>query len=144
APQRAKAGVRVGQMMKDAGADDVVEHLVELARLFDREPVEIEVCKPVFALQLACVAEACLADVDSCHMRVGLAHRVSGGLRGPAARDPNLPARPRLLCCPHEKRQRAAALRILIKLAMLVETAKRGRIGMTLVKYAHLVGPDPT
>jgi hypothetical protein len=39
AAQRTKAGIRVGQVVKHACADDLIESLAELAYLLDREPM---------------------------------------------------------------------------------------------------------
>ena len=63
-------------MVGHAGADDLVEHLAELADPLDREPMEIEVSQAVFPLEIARMAQAGLADVDRRHMSVGLAQRV--------------------------------------------------------------------
>ena len=87
AAEGAKPGVGIGQVMEHAGADDLVELLAELSDVFDRQPMEFQIAQFVFALQLARVAEARLADVNSRHMSVRLAHRVSRGLRGAAAGD---------------------------------------------------------
>jgi hypothetical protein len=72
-------------------------------------------------------------------MRIGLAHRMSGGLRRPAAGDENLPLWPLALGRPHEKGQRPPTVRIAVKLPMLIEALERRRIGMALVETAHLI-----
>ena len=89
ASQRAEARVRVAQMVKHAGAHDLVERLAQLADALDREPAEAQVPQIVFSLKFARVAQARFADVDCGHLRVGLAQRVAGGLRRSAARDQN-------------------------------------------------------
>src|SRR5215472_14517751 len=122
--------IRVGQMVEHACADDLVERSAELPDLFDRKPMEIEVAQAVFSLKVARVAKTGFADVDSRHLRVGLAHRMGRGLRSPAAGDKNLPLCPRLLSRPKQKGQRAPPLRIAVELAMLIEALERGRIGM--------------
>ena len=55
--QRPEAGIRVGQMVEHAGADDLVEGLAELPDLLDREPMQIEVSQAdIFAEDRACGA----------------------------------------------------------------------------------------
>src|SRR6516162_6456635 len=55
--QRAKADVRVGKVVKHTGADDLVKAPANLADIFDREAMEVEVPQAVFALQLARMVE---------------------------------------------------------------------------------------
>ena len=85
--QRAKAGVRVAQMMKHACANDLVEGLAKLPDPLDRKPVELQVSYVVLLLKIAGVAQARFADVDRGHARVGLHERMTRGLRRSAPGD---------------------------------------------------------
>ena len=58
ATQYAKAVIRVGQVVKHACADDLVERLAQFADLFDGKPMQIEVSQVVFSLKVTRVAEA--------------------------------------------------------------------------------------
>jgi hypothetical protein len=121
--QRAKADIRVGQVMEHARTDDLVERPAQVADLFDGKPMEIEVSQVVFLLKVARVAEARFADVDARYARIGLAHRVGRGLRGPTTGDQNFPPCPLSLRRPQQKRERSPSIRVPIELAMLVEAA---------------------
>jgi hypothetical protein len=80
AAQRTKPGVGIRQMVKHAGADDLIELLAERGDLLDREPTEIQIWQVVCSLKHPRMAEARFADVDSRHVRVGLAHCLDGSL----------------------------------------------------------------
>jgi len=140
AAQRPEADVRVGKVVKHAGADDLVKAPAKLADIFNREPTEIETSQAVFSLKLARVMQAGLADVDGGHMSIRFAQRMDGSLGSSAAGHQDLSVCPRLLQWPQQQGQRAASIRVAIKLAVPVEVAERRRIRVTLVKSAHRIG----
>ena len=74
-------------MVKHPRANDLVERLAKLLNPLDRKPVEPQISYVVFALKIAGVAQACFADVDRDHTRVGLHERMTRGLRRAAASD---------------------------------------------------------
>ena len=95
--QRAEADVGVAQMVKDAGAHDLVECLAKLRNALDRKPVEAQIPYPVLPLKIARVPQACLADIDRGDARLGLHQRMPSGLRCSAASDEDRSIRARLL-----------------------------------------------
>src|SRR5215468_12406601 len=104
--------------MQHAGADDLVERSAEFPDLLDRELMGIKVLQAGFALQIARMAQARLADVYCGHMRIGIAQRMDGRLRCPAPSDEDLPFCPRRFRRPLQKRPCPPAIGVPIKLAV--------------------------
>src|SRR5215472_16365811 len=125
-------------MMKNAGADDVIECLSQLLDVQQRKLAKYEITDLVLFLKLKCVSEAGLADIDGRDASVGLAQCIACSLRGPATGDQDL-----LICArppsrPDHVKQGLAALRISVQLTMFVQAGERRRIRHSLVKIAEL------
>jgi hypothetical protein len=101
--QRSKAEIRVGQMVKHAGTNDLVECLVELSDLLDREPMEIKVSQAIFLLKIARMAQAGFADVDCRHTSIRLAQSMDSSLGCSAAGDQDLSVCALRLSWPQQK-----------------------------------------
>src|SRR5271157_2875869 len=142
--QRSKAGIRVGQMMEHARADDLVEFASELPDLLDRESMEIEVLQAIFSLKIARIAQAGFADVDCGHTSLRLAQRMDGSLGRSTAGDQDLSICPQLLRWPQQKGQCPTPIRVSVEFAVPIEVADRRRIRVGLVESAYLFrSPSP-
>jgi hypothetical protein len=73
--------------MQHSSANHKVEGAANLLDALDRELMQFEIFEIVLALKLACVAKACVADVDCRDSGVGLPKRVPRGLRRATAGD---------------------------------------------------------
>ena len=85
--KRAKTIVRVGQVVQHSRANHQVERAANLIDALNRELMQFEILEIVLALKLACVAKACVADVDRRDSGVGFPERVPCGLRRATAGD---------------------------------------------------------
>ncbi len=85
APQGAEARIRIGQVVQDAGADDLVELLRKLLSLFDGQPLEIEIVKSVPLPQEPRLLKARFADIDPDDPRARPSARMSCRLNGAAS-----------------------------------------------------------
>ena len=140
--QRAKAHVRVAQMVKHARANDLIERLAKLADPLDRKPVELQISDVVLALKIAGVAQACFADVDRGHARVRLHERMTRGLRRAAASDEDGSIGARLLQRPEQQRLRAPPPRVSVAIETLLEAGHGRRIRMRFVERANRLRRD--
>ena len=140
--QRAKARVRVAQMMKHARANDLVEGLAKLADPFDRKPVELQISDVVLLLKIARVAQACFAEVDRGHARVRLHERMTRGLRRAASGHKDRSVWTRLFEGPQQQVLRAPTLRIAIGVQTPLETGDWRRIGMRTRRRRELPSCD--
>ncbi len=140
--QRAKTRVRIAQMVKHAGANDLVECLAELRDPLDRKPVELQISYVVLLLKIAGVAQARFADVDRGHARVRLHERVPRGLRRSASSDKDRSVWPRLLQWPQQQRLRPAPARVPIAIEATLEAGDGRWIGMQLIERANRLRRD--
>jgi len=124
-------------MVKDAGANDLVECLAKLANPFDRKPVKLQISDVVLHLEIAGVAQARFAKVDRGHSRVRLHERMTRGLRRSAPGDEDGSIRTRLFQRPQKEILRSAAMRIAIAIEALREAGDGRRIGVRLVEGAN-------
>ena len=131
--------IRVGQVMQHSGADHQVEGAANLPDALDRELMQFEILQIVLALKIARVAKARVADVDRRDSSIGLAERIPRGLRRAAASDQDFLVSSRLLGGPDQMELGSATVRVLVEVAMFVQTRERGRIGHPFVEVADFV-----
>ena len=84
-----ESGIWVFKMMKDSGADNLVEGFFQFVQTIDRELVNFKIRQVVFSLEFLGAANTGGAQVDACHLGFGPAQRVLGGLGCSAARNEN-------------------------------------------------------
>ena len=87
APQRTQAGVWVGQVVQDAGGDDVVKFPVQIAGTFDGQLYNLQIVQAVLLFQLPGFPDACLANIDADDPCFRPAQGMLGGLRRAATGD---------------------------------------------------------
>jgi hypothetical protein len=138
--QRAKAPVRVAQMVKHARADDLVERLAEFSDALDRKLVKLQVSYVMFALKITRVAQACFAEVDRGHARFGLHKRIPRGLRRSASSDKDRSIMARILQRPQQQGLCAPPLRVPIAIETSLQAGDGRRIGVRLVERANRLG----
>jgi hypothetical protein len=80
AARTAKPGIGIWQVVQHTRADDLIECSAKLPNLLDRKPMQIEILQIILPLEVTCVAQAGLADVDRRHARVRLSQCMPGGL----------------------------------------------------------------
>src|SRR5260370_13026894 len=131
--------VRVRHVMESAGADEQVEGARQFADILDREMMEFEVIQIVFALKIKRVTQARFAYVDRGDPRVRLAERVPRGLRRATASDQDFLVSSRLLGGPDQMKLCSATVRVLVVVAVCVQTRAWGRIGHPLVEVADFL-----
>src|SRR5271165_2944091 len=131
--------IGVGQVVQDAGADDVVEALAEFGGALQSELAHLEVGERVLALQPLRERDAFGADVDPDDLGAGPAQRIMRGLGGPAAGDQYAPVVAVGLRRPEEMGVGASAP-VVPSLTVGVQVVDGRRVGMMLVKGAHLPG----
>ena len=76
-------------MMKDSGADDLVEAGREFARPLDGKAMYLEIVQRVPSLEVSRGAHARFTEIDARDTRPRPAHRMLGRLGCPAAGDQN-------------------------------------------------------
>ena len=134
-PQGGQPRRRVGQVVQHARADDLVESAAQLAGPLDRQLVDLQIGKAVFAFERLGVADARRADVDADHVAMpGSAQGMLGRLRGPAAGDQHLQVRAVGCLRPVQVEIGAAPALVLPAPAIAVEVVNRRRIGMLVVE----------
>ncbi len=136
----AEAEIRIRQMVQHSRADDLIELTIEIAHVLDSETMQVEVLETIFVSQIACVAEAGFADIDCSNAGLRLAESVASRLGCAAARHENFLMRGRRRGREHQMEHRAAAKRVFVKLAMLVEAVDRSGIGEAFVEIADVGG----
>ena len=134
--QGAEPGVRIGEVVKNAGADDVVEPFAELARALDGKMAHLKIVEFVFALELQLVCDAIFAEVDSHDARPRPADGVVRCLRRAAARDEDASVVAIGLVRPEEMRIGTPAI-VVPSAPVGFEIVDRRRVGMTFVKRGH-------
>ncbi len=87
AAQSAQARIRVGKMMKNAGAHDLIEAHPQVVHSLDIKMVNLQIRQVVFSPELLGMAHAGCAAVDAGNLSRGPAQRMLGRLRCPAAGD---------------------------------------------------------
>ena len=103
--------------------------------------MQFEILQIVLALKIARVAQARVADVDRRDSSIGLAKRVPRRLRRAAAGDQDFLVSARLLGGPNQMELGSATVRVLVEVAVLVQTGERGRIGHPFVEVADFLAP---
>src|SRR5271166_2390106 len=114
----AKADVRILQVVKHSGTNHQVEGSTHLPDPLDREFLQLEIFEIVLSQKIARVPQACVACVDRHDPGVGLAERVSRGLRGAAARDQYLLVFTGFLLGPYRVELGSTTVRILPQVAV--------------------------
>jgi hypothetical protein len=87
ASKSAETGIRVGEMVENSGAHDLIETCFQFVNPLDRKLVDLKIVQVVFSLEFLSMAHAGRATVDACHLSQGPAQRMFGCLRCSAARD---------------------------------------------------------
>jgi hypothetical protein len=85
--QSAQTSIRVGKVVQNAGADDMIEGLSEFGNALDSNLVHFEIFERVLLLQLFRKRDALCADIDPDYLRTRPTHSVVRSLDGSAARD---------------------------------------------------------
>jgi len=101
--------------------------------------MQFEILQIVLALKTARVAKARVADVDRRDSSIGLAERVPRGLRRAAAGDQDFLVSDRLPGGPRQMEFGSATVPVLVQVAVLVQTSKRGRIWHPFVEVADFL-----
>jgi hypothetical protein len=69
--QSGKAGVRIWKMMKNSGADDLIEAHSQLVYMFDWKLMDLKIFQIVFALEFLRTLQTRRADVDASNLSFG-------------------------------------------------------------------------
>src|SRR5262245_23038225 len=125
-------------MVQDAGGDDEIETPAQIADLFDRQLMKVEIRERVLALQIIGVREARGADVDARHARAWTARRVLGRLKRAATGDEDLEILPERHRRP-EQMEVDAALLFVPERALAIERADRRRVRPPVIELANHV-----
>src|ERR1700680_2195221 len=87
AAQSAEACIRVGEMMENTGANNLIEARPQVVYSLDRELVDVKIFQVVFSLEFFRVRHTGCATVDAGTLSRGPAQRVLGRLRCSASGD---------------------------------------------------------
>ena len=101
--------------------------------------MELEVLQIVLALKITRVTQARVADVDRRDSSIGLAERVPRGLRRATAGNQDFLVSSRLLGGPDQMELCSATVRVLVEVAVCVQTCERGWIGHPFVEVADFL-----
>src|SRR5450631_4562121 len=85
------------------------------------------------------MAKARVANVDRRDSSIGLTKRIPRGLRRAAPGDQDFLVSTRFHFRPNQMKLGPATVRVIIEVAVFVQTGKRGRIGHTFVEVADLL-----
>ena len=137
---RAQARIRVRQMVKNTGANDVLEAAAQFACAFHRKLPNLEIVEAVFGLERFGIFDARRTYVDPNHLRTRPVQRVPGCLGGAAASDQHAAVFAVRLVRPEEVRFGAPSLSVFPALAVTVQVLDGARIRMLFVKRSHSLG----
>ena len=138
--QRSQPGVRIGQVVQDAGAYDLVETAIELTRTLDRQLQHAQVVEPILVLELLGATHAGGAEIDAGDLCLGPAQGMLGRLRGTASGDQD-----RVIFAVRQSglKQKvigAAARRVPPAITIRIQTLDRPRIRIALVEFLDFHG----
>src|SRR5579872_50086 len=137
AAQSTQARIRVDEMMKNAGAYDLIETHPEVVHSLDVKSVNLQIRKVVFFLKLLGLAHAGCTAVDTGNLSRGPAQRMLGRLGCAAACDEDGLVFPIRSAGPKKVIVGAASLRVLPELLIPLQIVDRRRIGITVVEIPH-------
>ena len=132
--QTPEGRLRVGEMVQNARAHDLVEGQTQLADALDRQLVDLEIGQAVLAPEILRVPHARRTEVDPDHPDRRTARGVLRRLRGSAAGDEDCPLFGVRLVRPEQMKVRPASVRVLPPPPVVVEIVGRPRIRIPFVE----------
>src|SRR5579872_3875330 len=135
--QSTQARIRVDEMMKNAGAYDLIETHPQVVHSLDVELVNLQIRKVVFFLMLLGLAHAGCTAVDTGNLSRRPAQRMLGRLRCPAARDEDGLVFPIRSAGPKKVIVGAASLPILPEPLISLQIIDWWRVRITVVEIPH-------
>ncbi len=137
--ERSKTCIRVRKVVKDTGANDMVEGGLELSSTLDRQLHDLQVVQAMLQLEFLSIFNAVGTDIDSRHPRLRPTQSISRRLRGTAPCDENAAIISIGLARPKQMRFRPPPMAIVPKSAIARKVVDRRRIGMALVELFYPV-----
>src|SRR5262245_50151648 len=134
AAQSSKPLIGVRKMMKNAGADDLIEAHFQVTYAFDGKLADLEIVQVVFPLELLGTAHTGCAEIDADDMSRRPTQSMLGRLRCPAAGNEDGFVFPVGSCRPEEMIVGPACLSVLPKPSIFLKAVDRPGIRKPFVE----------